>query len=58
MTYVGELGWELIVPVGAAGAVYDALFGEGADLGVSRRRLLRDRVAAAGEGLPGLRRAS
>ncbi|MGY2703462.1 GcvT family protein [Nocardioides sp. HB32] len=25
MTYVGELGWELLVPVGDAGAVYDAL---------------------------------
>ena len=35
MTYVGELGWELTVPVAGAGAVYDALFGEGADLGVS-----------------------
>jgi 4-methylaminobutanoate oxidase (formaldehyde-forming) len=34
MTYVGELGWELTVPVRGAGAVYDALFGEGADLGV------------------------
>ena len=30
MTYVGELGWELTVPVGAAATVYDALFGEGA----------------------------
>ena len=35
MTYVGELGWELTVPVRGAGTVYDALFGEGADLGVS-----------------------
>ena len=35
MTYVGELGWELTVPVGAAATVYDALFGEGAGLGVS-----------------------
>ena len=35
MTYVGELGWELTVPVRGAAAVYDALFGEGADLGVS-----------------------
>ena len=35
MTYVGELGWELTVPVRDAGVVYDALFGEGADLGVS-----------------------
>jgi glycine cleavage system aminomethyltransferase T len=35
MTYVGELGWELTVPVAAARAVYDALFGEGAALGVA-----------------------
>jgi 4-methylaminobutanoate oxidase (formaldehyde-forming) len=35
MTYVGELGWELTVPAAGAGAVYDALFGEGADLGVA-----------------------
>ncbi len=35
MTYVGELGWELTVPVRGAGTVYDALFGEGADLGIS-----------------------
>ncbi|GAA1158335.1 FAD-dependent oxidoreductase [Nocardioides aquiterrae] len=27
MTYVGELGWELLVPVGDAGTVYDALGG-------------------------------
>jgi 4-methylaminobutanoate oxidase (formaldehyde-forming) len=27
MTYVGELGWELLVPVGSAGTVYDALRG-------------------------------
>ena len=34
MTYVGELGWELTVPVARAGAVHDVLFGEGADLGI------------------------
>ena len=54
MTYVGELGWELTVPVRGAGEVYDALFGEGADLGVTQRGLLRDRLAPAGEGLPRL----
>lgn len=31
MTYVGELGWELVVPVSDAGAVYDAL--DGTDAG-------------------------
>ena len=35
MTYVGELGWELLVPVEFAGGVYDALMAAGADLGVA-----------------------
>ena len=35
MTYVGELGWELLVPVGDAARVYDALMSSGADLGVT-----------------------
>jgi glycine cleavage system aminomethyltransferase T/glycine/D-amino acid oxidase-like deaminating enzyme len=35
MTYVGELGWELMVPVESAAGVYDLLMREGADLGVS-----------------------
>ena len=35
MTYVGELGWELMVPVHLAGALHDALLGEGVDLGVA-----------------------
>jgi 4-methylaminobutanoate oxidase (formaldehyde-forming) len=30
MTYVGELGWELLVPVADAGAVYDAIRAAGA----------------------------
>jgi 4-methylaminobutanoate oxidase (formaldehyde-forming) len=34
MTYVGELGWELMVPVGHAPDVYDALMDAGRDLGV------------------------
>ena len=34
MTYVGELGWELLVPVELAAGVYDALIDAGADLGV------------------------
>jgi 4-methylaminobutanoate oxidase (formaldehyde-forming) len=34
MTYVGELGWELMVPVGDAVAVYDAIWDAGADLGL------------------------
>ncbi|MFT3871786.1 MAG: FAD-dependent oxidoreductase [Nocardioides sp.] len=33
MTYVGELGWELLVPVEFAIGVYDALMAAGEDLG-------------------------
>jgi glycine cleavage system aminomethyltransferase T/glycine/D-amino acid oxidase-like deaminating enzyme len=35
MTYVGELGWELLVPVELAAGAYDALMVAGADLGVA-----------------------
>jgi len=35
ITYVGELGWELYVPVEFAVAVYQDLMGAGADLGVA-----------------------
>ena len=35
MTYVGELGWELLIPYDAATAVFDALQKRGADLGVT-----------------------
>jgi 4-methylaminobutanoate oxidase (formaldehyde-forming) len=35
VTYVGELGWELHVPVEALGAVYDALMAAGADHGIA-----------------------
>ena len=35
MTYVGELGWELLVPYDAAVAVLDALHEQGADLGLA-----------------------
>jgi sarcosine dehydrogenase len=34
ITYVGELGWELYVPVEQAGGVYDALWREGRELGL------------------------
>ena len=34
MTYVGELGWELLVPVEFAVGVHDRLMSAGADLGV------------------------
>jgi len=35
MTYVGELGWELTIPVSGAGVVYNSLFAQGRDLGVA-----------------------
>ncbi len=35
MTYVGELGWELLIPYDAATAVFDALHERGADLRVT-----------------------
>ena len=34
ITYVGELGWELYIPVESAAAVYDALVEAGLDLGL------------------------
>jgi glycine cleavage system aminomethyltransferase T len=34
VTYVGELGWELYVPLGAAGAVWDALMRAGRASGI------------------------
>jgi 4-methylaminobutanoate oxidase (formaldehyde-forming) len=34
ITYVGELGWELYVPVEQAGLVYDELVGAGRELGL------------------------
>ncbi len=55
ITYVGELGWELYVPTEFAVGVYEDLLSAGDDLGVGKRRLLRDRVHAAREGLPRLR---
>ncbi len=35
LTYVGELGWELHMPIEATGRVYDALIAAGADLGIA-----------------------
>lgn len=34
MSYVGELGWELYIPVGSAGAVYDAIVAAGPEHGL------------------------
>jgi 4-methylaminobutanoate oxidase (formaldehyde-forming) len=35
VTYVGELGWELHMPIGATGDVFDALFEAGAPHGIA-----------------------
>ena len=55
ITYVGELGWELYVPTEVALGVYDELMAAGRRSRRRQRRLLRDRVAPAGEGLPRVR---
>ena len=55
MTYVGELGWELMVPVEFAGGRARPAAARGAGRRRGQRRLLRDRLAAAGEGLPRVR---
>src|SRR6185312_5513707 len=34
VTYVGELGWELHIPLGATGGVFDALMAAGASFGI------------------------
>ncbi len=56
VTYVGELGWELHMPVEFALTVYDALMAAGAEARPRQCRLSRDRVAASGERLPRLGR--
>ena len=35
LTYVGELGWELHMPIGATGEVFDALMAAGAPHGIA-----------------------
>ena len=40
VTYLGELGWELHIPTDMALTVYDALFGNGEDLGLRNAGLL------------------
>ena len=54
VTYVGELGWELHVPIDATGEVFDALMAAGAPLRHPAGRLPRAGIAAAGKGLPRL----
>ena len=47
VTYVGELGWELHMPIGATGEVFDALMTAGAPHGLAPDRLSRARSLAA-----------
>ena len=54
MTYVGELGWELTVPVGGGGNGVRRAVRRGCGPRGQQRRLLHDRLAPAGEGVPGL----
>ena len=56
VTYVGELGWELHIPVEFAVSVYDALMAAGREARHRQRRLPRHRVAALGKRLPRLGR--
>ena len=54
LTYVGELGWELYIPVEFAVGCLRAARRSRARPGTGQCRLLRDRFAAAGKGLPRL----
>ena len=56
VTYVGELGWELYCPTEFGAALWRTLWDAGDGARARRRRLPRDRLAAAGEGLPRLGR--
>ena len=56
VTYVGELGWELYCPTEFGLALWDTLWEAGRAPRARRRRLQGDRLAAPGEGLPGLGR--
>ena len=56
VTYVGELGWELHVPVEFAATVYDALMAAGRPHGIANAGYRAIEIAAAGEGLPRLGR--
>ena len=50
VTYVGELGWELHMPIGAAGEIFDALMEAGEPLGCGQPDIARSKPC-------GLRRA-
>ena len=56
VTYVGELGWELYCPAEYGLAPVAHALGGGPAARADRRRLPRDRLAAAREGLPRLGR--
>ena len=52
VTYVGELGWDLLVPTEFGATLYDQLREAGADLGLPPDRRRRAGDDAAGEGVP------
>ena len=52
VTYVGELGWEIYCPTEYGLGLWRALWEAGEPHGDRGRRLSRDRLAAAGEGVP------
>ena len=54
ITYVGELGWELLIPADLAVHVYDTLVWGRPGVRAAARRVPRPGLAAAGEGLPEL----
>ncbi len=54
VTFVGELGWELYCPTEYGAGLWRTLWEAGAAARAGRRRLPRDRLAAAREGLPGV----
>ena len=51
VTYVGELGWELHMPIAATGEVFDALMAAGEPHGIRPVGYRALEVAAAGKGL-------
>ncbi len=56
VTYVGELGWELHIPVEFAASLYEVADGGGTEARHRQCRIPRHRFTPAREGIPGLGR--
>ena len=54
VTFVGELGWEIYCPTEYGAGLWRTLWEAGAEHGLMAVRLQGDRLAAPGEGLPGV----